>query len=256
MPINYSRRITGRIRSAEANWHLGFILAFIAGAINAGGFLAVQQYTSHMTGIVSHMADLVAVGQFGLALAGVGAVASFLAGSACCSILVNLADRLHLHSAFAGPLLLEAGLLLLFGSLGRRLADISGLFVPLTVMLLCFIMGLQNALITKASRARIRTTHITGVITDIGMELGNLIFNAVVRTRQRTRWTIGRGKLRLLTLLALSFLTGGIAGALGFNRFGYSATIPLAAALTLLAIVPAVDDLVRLARRLRPRARK
>lgn len=51
MPINYARRLIGSERSDTANRHLGFALAFVAGAINAGGFLAVQQYTSHMTGI-------------------------------------------------------------------------------------------------------------------------------------------------------------------------------------------------------------
>lgn len=57
MPIKYARRLTGSERSRHANRHLGFALAFVAGAANAGGFLAVQQYTSHMTGIVSAMAD-------------------------------------------------------------------------------------------------------------------------------------------------------------------------------------------------------
>ncbi len=60
--------------------------------------------------------------------------------------------------------------------LGARLARIEGLFVPATVMLLCFIMGLQNAVITKLSHAEIRTTHVTGVVTDIGIELGKLSY--------------------------------------------------------------------------------
>ena len=53
MPLNYARRLTGRDRTVLANRHLGCVLAFVAGAANAGGFLAVRQYTSHMTGIVS-----------------------------------------------------------------------------------------------------------------------------------------------------------------------------------------------------------
>ena len=53
MPLAFARRLTGRKRSAAADRQLGFALAFVAGAINAGGFLAVQQYISHMTGILS-----------------------------------------------------------------------------------------------------------------------------------------------------------------------------------------------------------
>lgn len=72
MPIPYLRRLTGRERTRKANRQLACYLAFIAGAINAGGFLAVQQYTSHMTGIVSSMADALALGQAVFFLAGWG----------------------------------------------------------------------------------------------------------------------------------------------------------------------------------------
>jgi hypothetical protein len=47
MPIRYARRLTGRKRTVLANRHLGYALAFVAGAINAGGFLAVQQYLAY-----------------------------------------------------------------------------------------------------------------------------------------------------------------------------------------------------------------
>ena len=84
MPLNYSRRLAGNERTKDADRQLGLILAFTAGAINAGGFLAVQQYTSHMTGIVSAMADHVALGAYDLALGGVGALGSFIhEGTAC-----------------------------------------------------------------------------------------------------------------------------------------------------------------------------
>ena len=68
------------------------------------------------------------------------------------------------------PLLLESGALLVFGLFGAAIAAWSQLFVPVTVVLLCFIMGLQNAVITKISKAEIRTTHITGLVTDLGIE--------------------------------------------------------------------------------------
>jgi uncharacterized membrane protein YoaK (UPF0700 family) len=52
-----------------------------------------------------------------------------------------------------------------------------------------------------------------------------------------------RVRLRVLAQLLLSFVAGGLLGALGFQQFGYLATIPLAALLLLLSIVPALDDL-------------
>lgn len=249
MPIRYARSLTGRTRSVAANRHLGFTLAFVAGAINAGGFLAVQQYTSHMTGIVSAMADNIALGAYGLVWSGLGGVLSFLLGAACSTVMINYSRRRQLHSEYALPLLLEAALLLCFGFLGASLAQITGLFVPLTVMLLCFIMGLQNALITKLSRAEIRTTHITGIITDIGIELGKLFYWNRTRGPDIARVMADRQRLRVLSLLALYFFLGGVIGALGFNHLGYIATVPLALLLVLLASVPALDDLLLLTRR-------
>lgn len=241
MPINYARRLTGRQREAGGNRQLGMVLAFVAGAANAGGFVAVRQYTSHMTGIVSAMADDIAAGVFDLAAAGLGALVAFVAGAACCALIVNYARRREMHSVYALPLLLEAMLLLAFGVLGTWLASVEVLVVPATIALLCFMMGLQNAVVTKLSNAEIRTTHITGVVTDIGIELGKALYP----NRDATAAPVlaNRGRLRLLAMLALCFFTGGIAGAMGFARLGHAATVPLATMLVLLAIVPVIDDL-------------
>src|SRR6187431_984031 len=118
MALHFLRRLTGRDRTQEANRQLGGILAFVAGAINAGGFLAVQRYTSHMTGIVSAVADDLATGGFALALVGVASLMSFVSGAACTALLINWARRRQMDSKYALALLLEAGLLLLFGLVG------------------------------------------------------------------------------------------------------------------------------------------
>jgi uncharacterized membrane protein YoaK (UPF0700 family) len=252
MPIDYARRLTGRKRTAVSNRHLGFVLAFVAGAVNAGGFLAVRQYTSHMTGIVSAMADNLVLGSYALVWAGAGALLSFLTGAACSAVMINHARRRQIHSEYALPLLVEAFLLLCFGVLGVLgvwLSSINGLFVPTTVLLLCFVMGLQNAVITKISRAEIRTTHITGIMTDIGIELGKLLYWNAAGLPPQHRVRADRSRLRMLCLLAAFFFCGGVIGALGFEHVGYLSTLPLAVMLIALASVPAIDDLIVLSRR-------
>ena len=249
MPLNYSRRLTGKKRSVDANKHLGFALTFVAGAINAGGFLAVHQYTSHMTGIVSSIADNLALGTVELGVAGLAALLSFVTGASCSAILVNFSRQRKMHSEYALPLMLEAILLLCFGLLGARLAVVDGWFVSLTVMLLAFIMGLQNALITKLSNAEIRTTHITGIVTDIGIELGKLIYRSAAALRDAAPVMPNIPRLRLLTALVSFFLVGGVAGALGFRYMGYFATVPLALVLVALASVPVIDDVLIYLRR-------
>jgi uncharacterized membrane protein YoaK (UPF0700 family) len=243
MPIDFARRLTGPDRTRGSNRQLGWTLAFVAGATNAGAFLAVQQYTSHMTGMVSSMADFLALGNVQAAAAAFGALASFLVGAATSAVMVSDARRRQLKSLYALPLLLEALLLLLFGLLGAQLSTMHGFFVPGTVMLLCFMMGLQNAVITKVSHAEIRTTHLTGVITDLGIELGKLLYWNKLQGDGTLRVHADRDRLLVLTLLVAAFFLGGLLGALGFQRMGYLATLPLAALLVLLAIVPAADDI-------------
>jgi uncharacterized membrane protein YoaK (UPF0700 family) len=157
-----------------------------------------------------------------------------------------------MQSEYALPLLLEAALLLCFGMLGAWLSRIEWLFLPATVMLLCFIMGLQNAVITKLSRAEIRTTHITGVVTDIGIELGKAIYWNRVHAEGQDRVKADKDRLTALSLLVLCFFAGGFLGALGFKHLGYLSTVPLSMVLITLAIVPAFDDLAGLFQRWRP----
>jgi len=244
MPLNYARFLVGRQRTVAANRQLGWVLAFTAGAINAGGFLAVQQYTSHVTGMVSALADNLVLGQLGLVVDALVAVLAFLLGAVCCAVMVNYARRHALASEYALPLLLEAVLILCFGLLGPQLALYKGLLLPFTVVLLCFIMGLQNAVVTKLSNAVIRTTHMTGIVTDLGIELGKLVYwNRDSGATPHVR--ADRKRLVLLGGLLGSFLAGGLAGAYGFKGLGYGFTVPLAVLLTVVALVPAWDDLRR-----------
>ncbi|MEN9538074.1 MAG: hypothetical protein RLZZ126_309 [Pseudomonadota bacterium] len=229
-------------RSQRANVHLGAMLSFVAGATNAGGFLAVGQYTSHMTGVVSAMADHIVLGQFALALAGVAAFLAFLGGAASTAWIVNWSLRRKLHGAYARPLLLESGLLLIFGVFGASINVFAALFAPLTVLLLCYIMGLQNAVITKISKAEIRTTHVTGLATDLGIELGKLLYFNRFQTAPKV---IGdRRKLRMLATLLGNFFAGGLLGALGFKYLGYVSTVPLAILLLLVVARPVMKDVL------------
>ncbi|CAB3635920.1 hypothetical protein LMG27174_00019 [Paraburkholderia rhynchosiae] len=111
--------------------------------------------------------------------------------------------------------------------------------------MLCFVMGLQNAMITKISRAEIRSTHVTGLVTDVGIEPGKMFY-----WNRNTRPVAGedivqadREKLVLLGSLLLSFVAGGVAGAIGFKKLGFVSTVPLAIVLLILAAVPLIDDM-------------
>jgi len=239
MPLFYLRRLTGRKRSEAANRHLARYLAFVAGATDVGGFFAVRHYTSHMSGVISALASNFAQGSGWLVLIGIISVLSFFLGSFLTTLFVRWARTRELQCEFALPLIAEAMLLLLFGYSGR---DFSGSRAVLaTVLVLCLAMGLQNALITKLSNAVIRTTHLTGMVTDIGIAVGRIASMG---------WNSGDpaveseiDSLRLLSSLIALFFAGGVAGAVAFRHIGFFFAVPLSIILLLLAGIPVVDDL-------------
>ena len=234
--------LSSQHRTAATNRMLGSLLAFNAGAINAGGFLVVGMYTSHMTGFVSTVADNLVLGNVKLVLGAIGALLSFTTGAASTAVLVNWARQNHLRSEYALPLLIEAALLLLFGLIGATFNRQTPFAVPFTVLILAFIMGLQNALVTKISSSAIRTTHMTGVITDLGIELGKLFYwnrhGGPVESQVRAN----RVKLRFYAGLLSAFVIGGLVGATGFKHVGFIWVLPLASVLMLLSLPPLFSD--------------
>ncbi len=240
VPKAFIRNLTGKNRDKKADAQLGVLLAFVAGAINAGGFLAAGQYTSHMTGLVSGIADHIVLHGFQAALLAFLYVFCFMGGAAVSAIVINAARRKRFQSEFSLALMLEACLLLVFGFVASSLTASAALSVHLTIALLCFIMGLQNAIITKISRAEIRTTHVTGLVTDIGIEVGRFCFSRCVKSSEVT---FHPGKLKLHAALLASFFGGGLAGAALFKTVGFVATLPFALVLGIIACVPILDDL-------------
>ncbi|MEJ0100279.1 MAG: YoaK family protein [Pseudomonadota bacterium] len=241
MPLNAIRALTFSERTRTSNWRLGAFLAFVAGAVNAGGFLVVQRYVSHMTGIVSSIGNDWAAGRAHLALVAIMLLLLFLSGAFSTSVLVNWARRRGHRFEYALPLAIEAALLGLFILMGAHIdrtqeADVTGV-----AALLCYVMGLQNALVSKFSRAEIRTTHVTGLVTDIGIELGRLVTSRFAAEGGPTA-TVNRERLFMHTTIFAMFLLGGILGALAVTTWGVAALWPLVAGLMGIALPALVAD--------------
>lgn len=243
------RHLAGQHRTPHTNRVLGGVLAFNAGAINAGGFLLVGMYTSHMTGFASMLADNLVLGQLTLVLGALGALLAFTAGAAATAVLVNWARQRHLRSEYALTLLLEAALMLVFGLLGATLNRQTPFAIPFTVLVLAFTMGLQNALVSKISFSQIRTTHMTGVITDLGIELGKMLYWNRTGLPFESKVRANRIKLRLFGMLLAMFIAGGVVGATGFKYAGFIWVVPLALLLLVLSAPPLYADWLRALKR-------
>lgn len=231
MPL---RRMAGRERSSAANWQLAALLAFTAGAVDVSGYLALKQFTSHVSGIVATLATDFAGEGATILLRPALVLLSFVAGAAFCAVAVNWERRRNRESLFAVPVLVEAVLL----AMTPLFAGPRHLFLSLAV--LAFSMGLQNAVMTKISRHEIRTTHVTGMVTDIGIELGKLFYWN--RTTGRTPVLAERRRLALLSGLVVLFFAGGALSAVVFPRVGFELMLPLAALLAAPTVLPIKED--------------
>lgn len=222
----------GEARSSKADRHLAWSLAGVAGALNAAGFYAVGLYSANMTGNVSALADHLGMGELAIAAPYLALVATFISGAMVSTLLVNAGRRRGLAGIYAFSILAEALLLASLGCADLWLPGVSR--GPTLALGLSFLLGLQNAVVTQISNARVRTTHVTGMITDIGIELGNLL-DLAGRGRDDGQLALNREKLRLHGQTVASFLMGGVLGVLGYKAFGALLLFGISAALLLFA---------------------
>lgn len=227
-------------RTSRLDAELALLLITIAGAVNAAGFVALEQYTSHMTGLFAVIAGHIINDNAILAASALIGVITFIAGSIVTTVIVQAAKRKRLYGRYAIPLLIEAMLLLYFSLKGDQLQSLYW-FIPITIGLLCSITGLQNALVSKASGARLRTTHITGVVTDIGIDLGHKLLQ-LLGTHSKHK-PLPRSQLPLNIGLSSCFFMGALYGGWGMLHWGFICLLPLAIILLIISVIPLGHDI-------------
>ncbi|MET0263051.1 MAG: YoaK family protein [Rariglobus sp.] len=192
----------------------GGVLAGCAGVINAVGFLGVHHRAlSHLSGPITVLSTDLSAADFRLALHAFLVVAAFFSGCVLSGFIIRQ-STLKLGRRYGFALGLES--LLLIGAVHYlKQGAIRG------DCLAAMACGLQNAMATNYSGAIIRTTHMTGVVTDLGLACGHFLRGLEVE------W----GRLRLLATLLAGFFIGGIFGAIGFRHLAYE-TLYIPAALT------------------------
>ncbi|MFA6544457.1 MAG: YoaK family protein, partial [Limisphaerales bacterium] len=179
-------------------------LAAAAGFINTLSLGFFHTPVSHMTGAVSHLGLDVVGGKTADAVTSAGIIIGYIAGAMLAGMVVG-AWKLIPSRRYGVTMMIEGGLL---GLASYLLLHQHRLALP-AVSMAC---GLQNAMTSSYCGLMIRTTHVTGLVTDIGVMLGHW-----VRHRQIDRW-----KLSFLAATFLAFGGGGVLGALADVWFGPS----------------------------------
>lgn len=207
----------GDARDSRLDRNLAFALAAVAGGLNAAAFHEVGFFSANMTGNVSALSSLLAMGQWRHGLGYLTIVLSFVIGAMVSTLAISSGLRRGVGTIYARVILVEAALLAALGLARIALDRPAG--VPMLIVGLAFLMGQQNATVTHISNARVRTTHVSGMATDIGIGLArmlNILRGKVDPAEHGEIMT----RLRLHTGTVLSFLLGGIAGVLAWRIVG------------------------------------
>ena len=222
----------GEARSDGVDRRLACILAAIAGALNTAAFHAVGFFSANMTGNVSSLSDHAAAGEWWVSAFYLSIVMAFVFGASVSTLLINAGRRRNIRSIYAIGILAEAILMVLLG--GVELFILSIERGPVIILGLSFLMGIQNAVVTRISDARVRTTHISGMSTDIGIEL-SMLFDIARGRELHAEAAPYRSELRLHVQTVVSFLAGGIAGVVIYQAVGARLLFATAALLFILA---------------------
>lgn len=183
----------------------GAALAGVAGYVNTILLSIYHAPVSHMSGAVSTLGYDLESGNSAHVLQIIGMVGGFLAGAVASGVIVG-GTTLSPGRRYGVALMVEAVLFAIGAWLviGKHLAGLSFFAAG---------CGLQNGMASSYLGLILRTTHITGVVTDIGVLIGHWL-----RHRTVPGW-----KLLLLMALFIGFTGGGIIGAFAYHSLGLPA---------------------------------
>ncbi len=216
-------RHQGKTRTLSHNLRIASLLSFVAGIVNVAGFFAVQRLTTNVTGHFAFFVDEVFKLNFWQGLVYFLYIFFFFLGSFVSNFLIEIISRKDDHYTFVIPALIECVILFVIGFFGQGLIPTS----PDTIAFsLLFAMGLQNSLVTTISSASVRTTHLTGLFTDLGIELSQLFF---YKEKAQKLKLISSIKLRF-TIVGFFFI-GGLVGGIVYSKAGLQTLIFAAMAL-------------------------
>ncbi|PQJ10767.1 DUF1275 domain-containing protein [Flavipsychrobacter stenotrophus] len=206
-------RHSGRRRNHKQNIRLAAMLCLTAGFVNVSGLLAFKVLTTNVTGHAALFAEQLAEGNLRSArMVGLWMLL-FLSGAFCSGYYIRWASA-RKHNSYMVPVVVEIAILVLVGATAHNYNH-SVAQTEFFAGILLFAMGLQNAFVSVISGAAVRTTHLTGLFTDLGIDLSALAHKGDVPRN------ILQQRIILKVVIILFFLSGAIAGGYIFKQISY-----------------------------------
>lgn len=188
--------------------------ASVAGMTNVVGVIAFLSFVSNITGHVATLAGKITEQNMGEVYTVLYWLFMFFFGAFASNFIVKSLDYKSAYFAHSTPIVLEIFILLGVAIYGKDVDNSSVIQREAVTGAVLFCMGLQNGLVSRISGGLIKTSHLTGLITDLAGELSDLLHPNVENTRAL------KDKIYIrLTILAF-FIIGGLLGGYLFNLIG------------------------------------
>ena len=207
-------RHQGKRRTFAHNLRLASNLSFIAGIVNIVGVLYLATLTTNVTGHFAYFAEEIVKKEYSKAMNFILFIFFFLLGAFVSNLTIEISIRKNPKIAHTIPMFIEI-VILCFVAFSGSWFYITAANQHHIAYFLLFAMGLQNALVTQISQSTVRTTHLTGLFTDLGIELSQLFFNKETSEYHKLTRRIG---LRLSIILF--FFIGCVIGGFCYKSLG------------------------------------
>lgn len=195
------------------NVRLAVLLSLTAGFVNSEGFLGFAVLTTNVTGHAALFAEYISIEAWKTSWLIAIWMLLFLAGAFVSSFIIDVIGKNQRYSKTI-PVSLEFLILVTIGFLGHHYTT-SDAARQIFAGSLLFAMGMQNALVSMISKSVVRTTHLTGTFTDLGIELAQLKFI------QQERKSELKSRIWLKVFIISSFISGALLGAFAFRKIFY-----------------------------------
>lgn len=198
-------------RTLGDNIKLGVLTAFSGGMVNVASLLIFFSFSSNVTGHYAILASEIVKGnlyQTGIVFAW---IFLFFFGGFLSNLIVIHMSKVNTYLAHSFPLILEIICLMSVGIYGQFFYKETLLETEIMLGIMLVAMGLQNGLTASISNFTVKTTHLTGTTTDLG-----ILFSMFTKKEYRENKEL-RGKAKLLSAIATSYIIGAIIS--GFLYF-------------------------------------
>jgi uncharacterized membrane protein YoaK (UPF0700 family) len=221
-------RHRGKNRTLLHNIQLASLLSFVAGIVNVTGFFAIATLTTNVTGHFAFFADEVIRSNWAMAWNYLLYILAFFFGAFVSNFCIETFTKRDLQLTNIVPVLTEIVILVSIALLTHYKKLVNADWIACSLL---FSMGLQNALVTSISNSAVRTTHLTGLFTDLGIEFSQLFFFR--KEEQRNKLT---ASIKLRLVIISFFFLGCVLGGFVYGAIG-TLTLLIAAACLVIGLI-------------------